>query len=90
MARTSTLSFDRGTLILHPPPRGKSWVEYATWDDRVEKFRIRAIHYRLLVESLQAEGTNFIDEAKGFEPLELVPSLEMEPYPHQSEALTAW
>ena len=90
MARTSTLSFDRGTLILHPPPRGKSWVEYATWDDRVEKFRIRAIHYRLLVESLQAEGTKFIDEAKGFEPLELVPSLEMEPYPHQSEALTAW
>ena len=90
MARTSTLSFDRGTLILHPPPRGKSWVEYATWDDRVEKFRIRAIHYRLLVESLQAEGINFIDEAKGFEPLELVPSLEMEPYPHQSEALTAW
>ena len=90
MARTSTLSFDRGTLILHPPPQGKSWVEYATWDDRVEKFRIRAINYRLLVESLQAEGINFIDEAKGFEPLELVPSLEMEPYPHQSEALTAW
>ena len=90
MARTSTLSFDRGTLILHPPPRGKSWVEYATWDDRVEKFRIRAINYRLLVESLQAEGINFIDEAKGFEPLELVASLEMEPYPHQSEALTAW
>ena len=66
MARTPTLSFDRGTLILHPPPRGKSWVEYATWDDRVEKFRIQAIHYRQLVEVLQAEGTNFIDEAKGF------------------------
>ena len=90
MARTPTLSFDRGTLILHPPPRGKTWVEYATWDDRVEKFRIQAIHYRALVETLQAEGTNFVDEAKGFEPLELVPSLEMEPYPHQSEALLAW
>lgn len=90
MARIPTLSFDRGTLILHPPPRGKSWVEFATWDDRVEKFRIPAIHYRSLVEALQAEGINFTDEAKEFGPLELVPSLEMEPYPHQSEALAAW
>ena len=90
MARTPTLSFDRGTLILHPPPRGKTWVEYATWDDRVEKFRILAIHYRPLVEALQAEGTNFSDEAKEFAPLELIPSFEMEPYPHQSEALTCW
>jgi superfamily II DNA or RNA helicase len=90
MARTPTLSFDRGTLILHPPPRGKTWVDYATWDDRVEKFRIPAIHYRQLVETLQAEGSNFSDEAKGFEPLELVSSIEMEPYPHQSEALAAW
>lgn len=90
MVRTPTLSFDRGTLILHPPPRGKVWVEYATWDDRVEKFRIPAIHYRSLVEVLQAEGTDFIDKAKEFAPLELIPSLEMEPYPHQSEALLAW
>ena len=90
MARTPTLSFDRGTLILHPPPKGKTWVEYATWDDRVEKFRIPAMHYRQLIETLQAEGTQFIDQAKEFFPLELVPHLEMEPYAHQSEALLAW
>lgn len=90
MARTPKLSFDRGTLILHPPPRGKTWVEFATWDDRVEKFRIPAIHYRSLVETLQADGTDFTDDAKEFGPLELVPSFEMEPYPHQSEALMAW
>ncbi|HEY9636469.1 MAG TPA: DEAD/DEAH box helicase family protein [Coleofasciculaceae cyanobacterium] len=90
MARTPTLSFDRGTLILHPPPRGKTWVDYATWDDRVEKFRIPAIHYRQLVEALQSEGTSFSDEAKEFSPLELVPSFEMEPYPHQNEALACW
>ncbi len=90
MARTPTLSFDRGTLILHPPPRGKTWVDYATWDDRIEKFRIPAIHYRQLVEALQAEGSSFTDEAKEFVPLELVPSFEMEPYSHQSEALLAW
>jgi len=90
MARIPTLSFDRGTLLLHPPPKGKTWIEYATWDDRVEKFRLPALCYRSLVEALQGEGTNFVDEAKGFEPLELVPSLEMEPYPHQTEALMSW
>jgi superfamily II DNA or RNA helicase len=90
MARTSTLTFDRGTLILHPPPRGKAWMDFATWDDRVEKFRIPGIQYRALVEAMQAENTDFIDEAKAFYPLELVPSVEMEPYPHQSEALAAW
>jgi superfamily II DNA or RNA helicase len=90
MARTPTLTYDRGTLILHPPPRCKAWMDFATWDDRVEKFRIPAIRYRALVEALQAEETDFIDEAKTFYPLELVPSLEMEPYPHQSEALAAW
>ncbi|NES73456.1 MAG: hypothetical protein F6K24_53840, partial [Okeania sp. SIO2D1] len=41
MYRTPTIKFDRGTLILHPPPQGKAWVDYATWDDRVEKFRVR-------------------------------------------------
>lgn len=90
MGRTPTLTFDRGTLILHPPPRGKGWMDYATWDDRIEKFRIPAIRYRSLVEALQAEETNFIDEAKEFYPVDLVPALEMTPYPHQSEALAAW
>ncbi|MGK7915108.1 MAG: DEAD/DEAH box helicase family protein [Prochloraceae cyanobacterium] len=90
MGRTPKLKFDRGTLILHPPPRGKAWVDYATWDDRVEKFRVPAIYYRPLVEALQASGTELIDEAKEFVPLELISSVDMEPYPHQREALLAW
>lgn len=90
MARTPKLTFDRGTLLLHPPPRGKAWVDYATWDDRVEKFRIPGMHYRPLVEVLQASEVDFIDDAKEFLPLELVSSFEMEPYPHQQEALLAW
>ena len=90
MARPPTLTFDRGTLILHPPPRSKNWIDYAIWDDRIEKFRIPAIRYRSLVEALQAEATDFIDEAKAFYPLELIASLEMTPYPHQNEALAAW
>jgi superfamily II DNA or RNA helicase len=90
MARTPTLTYDRGTLILHPPPRGKEWMDYAVWDDRVERFRIPAIHYRDLVLSLRAIGTELEDKAKAFQELELIPSLEMAPYPHQQEALTAW
>ncbi|HBE57114.1 MAG TPA: helicase, partial [Cyanobacteria bacterium UBA11366] len=90
MFRNPRLTFDRGTLLIHPPPRGKAWVDYATWDDRVEKFRIQGIHYRNLVEILQAEKIEFIDDAKEFMRLELVTSFEMKPYPHQEEALLAW
>ena len=90
MARTPTLSFDRGTLILHPPPRGKSWIDYAVWDDRVERFRIPAMHYRKLVHALRTEGAALVDQARDFEDLSLDPEVEMEPYPHQKEALEAW
>ncbi|HAC62649.1 MAG TPA: helicase [Cyanothece sp. UBA12306] len=90
MPRPPTLKYDRGTLILHPPPRGKAWIEFATWDDRIEKFRIQAIHYRLLIETLQANDIEFIDQAKEFIPLDLNSSFERTPYPHQQEALIAW
>lgn len=88
--RVPTLSFDRGTLVLHPPPKGKGWMDYAEWDDRVERFRIPALRYRELVEALRSESTYFEDHAKAFAPIELQSSLEMPPYLHQSEALTAW
>ncbi|NJR65400.1 MAG: DEAD/DEAH box helicase [Leptolyngbyaceae cyanobacterium CRU_2_3] len=90
MGRIPTLKFDRGTLLLHPPPRGKTWVDFATWDDRVERFRVPAIQYRALVELLQAEGTAFADEARAFASIELKAKVERSPYPHQQEALTAW
>jgi superfamily II DNA or RNA helicase len=90
MARPPTLSFDRGTLLLHPPPPGKAWIDYATWDDRVERFRLPALYYRRLVEALRAEGTPLMDKAPTFGPLPLVPALEMTPYPHQRAALAAW
>jgi superfamily II DNA or RNA helicase len=90
MGRTPTLTYDRGTLILHPPPRGKSWVEFAHWDDRIEKFRIPAQQYRPLVENLRAEQVSFKDEAHTFSALILDPQITLEPYPHQQQALQAW
>ena len=90
MARIPTLTFDRGTLILHPPPRGKAWVDFATWDDRVEKFRIPALHYRSLVGALKDTGTEVNDKAKAFgiQPFEKAGARE--PLAHQAEALSAW
>jgi superfamily II DNA or RNA helicase len=90
MPRSPKLKFDRGTLLLHPPPQGRAWLDYATWDDRVEKFRIPAIYYRSLVEALQADDKKIIDEAKEFYNLELKSVSQFEPYPHQAEALQAW
>lgn len=90
MARISSLSYDRGTLILHPPPKGKAWIDFATWDDRIEKFRIPANQYRKLILALRSEGTELNDRAKAFQELDLTPRFQMEPYPHQREALQAW
>ncbi|MDQ3397054.1 MAG: DEAD/DEAH box helicase family protein, partial [Deinococcota bacterium] len=90
MSQKSKLTFDRGTLIVHPPPKGKRWLDFAAWDDRVEKFRIPAIKYRSFLEAVRAEGVAVEDKAKGFAPLTLTPALEVEPFRHQKEALQAW
>ncbi|UJB71264.1 DEAD/DEAH box helicase family protein [Acaryochloris sp. 'Moss Beach'] len=90
MARKPTLTYDRGTLILHPPPKGKDWLDFATWDDRVERFRVPAIEYRSLLTATQSTDPRLVDQAKSYETLELTPSLQMEPYRHQQEALDAW
>ncbi|MGL5509806.1 MAG: DEAD/DEAH box helicase, partial [Microcoleaceae cyanobacterium] len=90
MPRLPILSFDRGTLLLHPPPAGKSWIDFALWDDRVEKFRVKARDYYALLQLFQAEGIDIIDQAKYFGVLDLIPKAEMIPYPHQQEAVEAW
>lgn len=90
MARTPHLSFDRGTLILHPPPKGRSWIDFVTWDDRIEKFRIPAHQYRALVETLRQEQITFIDQVPQFEAIDLKLQTPWQPYPHQQGALDAW
>ncbi|MEM1367234.1 MAG: DEAD/DEAH box helicase family protein [Cyanobacteria bacterium P01_H01_bin.15] len=91
MPRQPTLIYDRGTLILHPPPRGKAWIDFATWDDRVEKFRIPAVDYAALVSALKIDKISFQDQAAKFDTLtELQLSAPWAPYAHQEEALTAW
>ncbi len=67
MARPPILSFDRGTLLLHPPPPGKAWIDYATWDDRVERFRLsyaRAQELAPLVKKLLSERGEIVVDAR--------------------------
>lgn len=90
MARQATLRYDRGTLVLHPPPKGQTWVRFVTWDDRIEKFRMPALQYRAFMEAMRAEGTMVADEVGGFEAVRLEPSSPRPPFPHQKEALAAW
>ncbi len=90
MARKTSLSYDRGTLILHPPPKGRAWVDFATWDDRIEKFRIPAREYQRFLESCRTEGTEFDDKAKSFRDVEFKTLLSQEPFGHQKEAVQAW
>ena len=90
MARRSTLTFDRGTLILHPPPRGQQWIQFVTWDDRIEKFRLPAIDYRRFLETMRDEGVDIEDKAKNFGSLTLEAATTKKPYSHQSEAVEAW
>lgn len=90
MPRAPTLHYDRGTLLLHPPPKGQGWARYATWDDRVEKFRLPAHSYREFMEAMRAEGVEVVDKASAFEPIELRLQVKHQPYPHQLEAKTAW
>ncbi len=90
MARVSTLAFDRGTLILHLPPRGKAWVDFATWDDRGEKFRIPALKYRSLMGELEDAGTEVNDKARGFGVQSFEKDGARARLAHQAEALAAW
>ena len=90
MPRASKLTFERGTLVVHPPPKGKAWIDFVTWDDRIEKFRLPANRYRGFLEAMGAEGVAVTDKAKGFGEVNLSPATALEPYPHQKEALNAW
>jgi superfamily II DNA or RNA helicase len=90
MPRQPTLTYDRGTLILHPPPRGKDWLDHVIWDDRIEKFRAAALQYRNLITVLHQCKASVEDKAKAYQGLTLNANLAIKPYPHQQEALDAW
>jgi superfamily II DNA or RNA helicase len=86
----SILRFERGTLVLHPPPSSAAWAGIAVWDDRIERLRAPAFLYRRLLEGLSRDGIEVQDEARAFEELELTLNGNRLPFPHQTAALNAW
>ncbi|HEX8683876.1 MAG TPA: DEAD/DEAH box helicase family protein [Ardenticatenaceae bacterium] len=90
MPRPPLLRYDKGTLILHPPPRGGAWVPFVTWDDRVERFRLPAPAYAPLLHALRADGVDVTDQARAFREVSFHAAVERTPWPHQDEALRAW
>ena len=85
---TVQLRLDRGTLVMKDVP--ESVADLFQWDARSQSYRARAMDYRSIVEKLRQAGVPFQDKAAEFFKLELGFAREIEPYPHQKEALAAW
>ncbi len=83
------LRFDRGTLLLEGvaelPAGLDAWFCY---DPRVDAYRAPANCYSDIIGPLKGELAR--NKAPRYQLRELTCALEMTPYPHQREALSAW
>lgn len=91
------LQFDRGTLLLRDADPAENLEEIGrgllpgwVFDRRVGAWRGPAWRYREALTALHRAGLQPINEAGGFEQLELHPRDERQPFPHQEEAVEAW
>ncbi len=79
------LLFDKGTLLL----KGEIGTPYGKWDPRVGCFRIKALHYRDVLEYLKESQIAFEDNVPQPPPLETLKStVKLRPY--QESALDKW
>ena len=81
------LRFDQGTLVLEGglPPGLEDWFRY---DPRVDAHRAPAHCYAQVISPLK--GWLAGNQAPRYRRLQLKPTLSVEPYPHQQEALACW
>ena len=79
------LWFDKGTLLL----KGEAGTPYGKWDPRVGCYRIKAYHYRDVLEYLAESKLQVEDDVPMLPPLEQLKSnVELREY--QNEALNNW
>ena len=79
------LWFDKGTLLL----KGEAGTPYGKWDTRVGCYRIKAYHYRDVLEYLAESKLQVEDDVPMLPPLEhLKSNVELRDY--QNEALNNW
>jgi superfamily II DNA or RNA helicase len=80
-----SLRFDKGTLLL----KGEIGTPYGKWDPRVACFRIKALHYRDVLEYLKESNISFEDNVRQLPPLETLNStIQLRSY--QKSALEKW
>ena len=79
------LWFDKGTILL----KGEVGTPYGKWDSRVDCYRIKAYHYRDVLEYLAESKLQVEDDVPMMPPLEhLKSNVELRDY--QNEALNNW
>ena len=79
------LWFDKGTLLL----KGEAGTPYGKWDSRVGCYRIKAYHYRDVLEYLAESKLQVEDDVPMLPPLEQLKSnVALRDY--QNEALNNW
>lgn len=79
------LWFDRGTLLL----KGEVGTPYGKWDPRVGCYRIKALHYKDVLNYFKESKLQYQDDVPRLPPIEqLKGNVELRPY--QKEALNSW
>jgi superfamily II DNA or RNA helicase len=93
------IAFDDGTLLLEDAPDA---VPHAEWDDRVDEYRARALHYRAIrawARTTEGQATlqdaahpveSVKDTARAYRDLNLTPAVAIEPRDYHQAALAAW
>ena len=85
----TVLRFDRGTLLLEgveaPPGAVADWFRF---DPRVDAWRAPAYCYSRIIKRLR--GSLAGNRAPRYRRLDLAVELDLEPFAHQREALSAW
>ncbi|HJP34225.1 MAG: DEAD/DEAH box helicase family protein [Candidatus Latescibacteria bacterium] len=84
------LCFEEGTLVLRGCPRRVVSPHGFSWDERRDVYRTPACRYREVVTLLGADGSQWRDQAQGYERITWSPTGTIEPRSYQSAAIDAW
>ncbi len=85
MELASSLWFDRGTLIL----KGEVATPYGKWDPRSGCYRVKACHYKDVLDYFRESGIQIEDKALSLPPSEQIKcNVSLREY--QNEALEKW
>ncbi len=85
------IHFEHGTIVVPKTDDTPDAVaKFLTLDERTGSYRAKAQQYRDLLLTLKRDGVEFDDRARRFDPLELALTKDIEPFPHQAEALENW